>query len=872
MSNAGLSSDIEVAIKDSIEGLEFDLGVTDIEDNKMKAAVKSKLSSFISAKKLLEKWMNSTSAPSHSKIQKYSKELVKAGELAKDQMRVALRKKIVWQDLDADKRAAAVEAKPFILESIHTLNSGVVELRMQLDSDEINFSDKEFKIGFPERMARGELFKTDGLHKDWHNKSDDTIKICPYGSEGEIIEIQGLKIQLPEQPVSKKNILFSDKPKADQYWRRTPLPKGLSNDTEDEYVDYIVEEFRRRVYGVWFMNNGKPTYLTGNMYFWMQWYKDIDSGEYSDFRYAQNRLSYHTQACYVDSRSLGQAFIKSRRTGFTIEKLSRKLNLETMTRNFRSGLISKSGKDAEEAFAKKQYAFANLPFFFKPVVKGSDDSKNRIEFAKPSDKSKAAKKRQDKDSDDYLNTVSDYRNTTNDAYDSIKLNDHLCDEFAKIEKPANFLSHWKKVSPTMDENGIIVGKAWLGSSFESRDKGGREGKIIYDGSDIAKRNKVTLRTQTGLYRYFMPIDENSAGHTDKYGVCHQKKPHGRPPLNRKGEPILIGATEYYNALEADAKKLGQEAFNEHKRNHPRTVQDAFRDKVENSAFNLGNITDQYDYNDLLSSTGGTKTIRGDFGWKGGTFDTEVEWTPNPNGRFEVSWLPPPELRNQWEWKGSQRSPKNHWLGAGGLDPFGKDQTQAGTGSKGSIHFINRPNANYPETGRMFVLEYIHRPPRLAQFYEDALMSAVFFGYPIFYENDKSGIETYFTERGYLEYLMLRPERFDSRNNKKIKERGAPSRAIMIDAVYYALNDYINTYVGEMENGEMGNTFFQRTLEDWLKFEPNNRTAYDASISSGYALCAIQVDAVKPKTVHKVELSQAPFRMYNNKGNVSKMIK
>lgn len=872
MSNAGLSSDIEIAIEDSIEGLEFDLGVVDIEDNKMRAAVKSKLSSFTSAKKLLEKWMNSTSAPSHHKIQDFSRDLVEAGEIAKEQMRKALRKKISWEDLDADKRAAAVEAKPFILESIHTLNSGIVELRMQLDNDEINFSDKEFKVGYPERMARGELFKTDDFYKNWYNQDKDAVKICPYGSEGEIVTLYGLNIQLPEQPVSKNNILFSDKPKSEQYWRRTPMPKGLTKDSEEEYVEYIIEEFRRRIYGVWFMNNGEPTYLTGSMYFWLQWYKDIDSGEYSNFRVAQNRLSYHTHACYVDKRCLGQVFIKSRRTGFTLEKLSRKLNFETITSNFRSGMISKSGKDAEEAFAKKQYAFSNLPFFFKPVIKGSEDSKGSIEFAKPSDRSKEAKKRQDKDSDDYLNTKSDFRNTTNDAYDSTKLNDHLCDEFGKIEKPANFLFHWKKVAPTMDENGIIVGKAWLGSTLESRDKGGREAKIMWDGSDIKKRNKVTNRTRTALYRYFMSIDENSAGHTDKFGVCHTTRPKTRPPLNQAGEPILIGATEYYDALESEAKKQGQEAYNEHKRNHPRNIQDAFRDKVQNSAFNLNNITDQHDYNDLLMSTEGRKTIVGDFQWSGGVFDTEVEFVPNDNGRFEISWLPPKEMRNQWEWKNSQRAPKNHWLGAGGLDPFGKDQTQDGKGSKGSIHFINRPNANFPETGRMFVLEYIHRPDRLAQFYEDALMASVFYGYPIFYENDKSGIETYFQERGYLEFLMLRPARYDSRKNKKVKERGAPSRGIMIDAVYYALNDYINTYVGEKENGEMGNMFFQRTLEDWLRFEPNNRTAYDASISSGYALCAIQVDAPQVKNLPKVQLNQAPFRMYNNSGNVSKHIK
>ena len=870
MSNIGLSKDIESAIKDSIDGLNYDFGKVDIEDNKMKAVIKSKLSSFNAAKKLLHNWINSPYAPSHEKIQKYTKDLVMAGEISKRHMRRALGSKIRWDDMDADKHAAAIEAKPFILESFNSLNSGIVDLRNQLDNEDINFTDKEFKIGYPERMAKGEIINTTDFHKNWYNAKEDAIKICPQGSEGEILELQGIKVQLPEVPVSKNNILFSDKPKAEQYWRRTPMPKGLSKENEDEYIEYIIEEFRRRVFGVWFMNNGKPTYITGHMYFWLQWYKDIDNGNYSNFREAQNRLSYHTKACEVDKRCIGQVFVKSRRTGFTLEKLSRKLNLETMTANFKSGLTSKSGKDAEEAFAKKQYAFANLPFFFKPVVKGSDDSKTRIEFAKPSDRSKEAKKRQDKDVDDYLNTVSDFRNTTNDAYDSVKLSDYLSDEYAKFEKPANFLLHWKKVAPTMDESGIIVGKAWLGSTFESRDKGGREGKIIYDGSDPTKRDKVTKRTRTGLYRYFMPIDENSAKHTDKYGICHQTKPRGNP-LNQAGEIITEGAKEYYDARESSARKEGQEAFNEHKRNLPRIVQDAFRDKINDSAFNLTNIQDQLDYNELLVGDG-NMVIRGDFSWKDGVQDTEVVWTPRENGRFAVTWLPPSDLRNKYTWKGAQRFPSNHWLGAGGLDPFGKDQTQDNRGSKGSIHFINRPNANYPETSEMFVLEYIHRPPLLNQFYEDALMAAVFYGYQIFYENDKSGIETYFEQRGYLEYLMLRPSRYDSRKNQKIKERGAPSRGIMINAVYYALSDYINTKVGEKENGEMGNVFFEDTLRDWMKFQPDNRTAYDASISSGYALCAIQVDAPKPKEEVKVTLQVAPFRMYNNKGNVSEEVR
>ena len=35
----------------------------------------------------------------------------------------------------------------------------------------------------------------------------------------------------------------------------------------------------------------------------------------------------------------------------------------------------------------------------------------------------------------------------------------------------------------------------------------------------------------------------------------------------------------------------------------------------------------------------------------------------------------------------------------------------------------------------------------------------------------------------------------------------------------------------------GDMYFQRTLEDWAKFDINNRTTHDASISSGLALMA-----------------------------------
>jgi len=73
-----------------------------------------------------------------------------------------------------------------------------------------------------------------------------------------------------------------------------------------------------------------------------------------------------------------------------------------------------------------------------------------------------------------------------------------------------------------------------------------------------------------------------------------------------------------------------------------------------------------------------------------------------------------------------------------------------------------------------------------------------------------------------------------------------------------------------QDGEVGNMFFNRTLEDWARFEYNNRTKYDASISSGLALMAIQRFDLQPKKEKsKININ---FVRYDNTGFQSKIIK
>ena len=76
------------------------------------------------------------------------------------------------------------------------------------------------------------------------------------------------------------------------------------------------------------------------------------------------------------------------------------------------------------------------------------------------------------------------------------------------------------------------------------------------------------------------------------------------------------------------------------------------------------------------------------------------------------------------------------------------------------------------------------------------------------------------------------------------------------------------YLGE----EYGDMYFDSTLEDWARFNINNRTKHDASISSGLAIMACNKNRYYP--VNKIERKPISlgFKKYNNKGTVSKIIK
>ena len=67
-------------------------------------------------------------------------------------------------------------------------------------------------------------------------------------------------------------------------------------------------------------------------------------------------------------------------------------------------------------------------------------------------------------------------------------------------------------------------------------------------------------------------------------------------------------------------------------------------------------------------------------------------------------------------------------------------------------------------------------------------------------------------------------------------------------------------------------YFNRTLNDWAKFDINKRTKFDATISSGLAIMACNRHLYKPNADKQVSKTNFNFSKYKNSGMRSQIIK
>ena len=261
----------------------------------------------------------------------------------------------------------------------------------------------------------------------------------------------------------------------------------------------------------------------------------------------------------------------------------------------------------------------------------------------------------------------------------------------------------------------------------------------------------------------------------------------------------------------------------------------------------------------------------------GEKDTKVVFSPDKRGRFLVGWTPEKALQNRIIVKNGIKYPGNEHLGAFGCDSYDISGVVGGGGSNGALHGVTKFNMDNAPSNEFF-LQYVARPQTAEIFFEEVLMACVFYGMPILAENNKPRILYHFKNRGYRGFSMNRPDKVYTKLSKTERELGGiPNTSEDVKQSHAAaIESYIEKYVGiDMEgtyrdSDEMGSMAFTRTLEDWARFDINNRTRFDATISSGLAVMAIQKHLYQPeKKDSKISIN---FARYNNKGRTSELIK
>ena len=731
-----------------------------------------------------------------------------------------------------------------------------------------------YKIVEPVKKTTISRLNKKRLWKYGYNKENDIVVISKTGKIGQVVEIQGLRIGLPSKP---KRVHLFDKNK----WQRLEYPKELGKlknifdwrsypeEAKEQWYDYIDEEFKRRDEGFWFENNGKPTYITGSHYMYLQWSK-IDVGA-PNFREANRLFFIFWEACKADNRCYGMCYLKNRRSGFSFMSSAETVNLATISSDSRYGILSKSGADAKKMFTDKVVPISvNYPFFFKPIQDGMDRPKSELAYRVPASKFTRRKITANEKEEELvgLDTTIDWKNTGDNSYDGEKLSLLVHDESGKWERPDNILNNWRVTKTCLRLGARIVGKCMMGSTSNALDKGGDNFKKLYNDSDVTSRNR-NGQTKSGLYSLFIPMEWNYEGFIDEYGQPVFNNPD-HDVYGPDGELIDIGIIDHWNN-EADGLKGDSDGLNEFYRQFPRTEEHAFRDEAKNSIFNLTKIYEQIDYNEGIRNDSVVTT--GSFQWINGIKDTNVIFYPDSNGRFKISWTPPANLQNKIIIKNGVKYPGNEHMGAFGCDSYDISGTVDGRGSNGSLHGLTKFSMEDAPPNHMF-LEYIARPQTAEIFFEDILMACVFYGMPLLAENNKPRLLYYFKRRGYRGFSMNRPDKVWNKLSVTEKEIGGiPNSSEDIKQAHAAaIEMYIQEHVGHKGDGIYGNIYFNETLNDWAKFDINKRTKFDATISSGLAIMACNRHLYRPNVEYKKQPLNISISKYSNTGNTSRIIK
>lgn len=532
--------------------------------------------------------------------------------------------------------------------------------------------------------------------------------------------------------------VYSRSPKkSEQYWeipapptdyvKKRAAEKAAQKNNPDhfdpELAAYQNREWFRRLNGFWFYNNGIPTYITGQHYFYLSHWS-IDVGPPA-FRWSGVQFFYFWASASEDPRCGGIVRYMPRRTGKTYELGCIAFEVATRSRNALVGIQSKSEKDAENVYWKHIIQPSlKLKDFFVPIYDRATGRAPRKKLRFFASNSRSGVDFDAEESARALNTELDYRSPYEKAYDGTKTRIIIEDEFGKLDTEYDLLERHKTIYYCVKDGGKFVGKMLYATTVEEMANGKTiaQSRELFDMSDPTDRLS-NGETKSSLYRFWLPAYETLD--YDKFGM----------PLIEQNKETLRARTDYY------LTKGDHHGYASEKRKQPWCVEDIFRVSAKSPVWDITRISEQIDAlswrnKDELYHTGSLV-------WENGVRDTKVKFVANKNGRFGFV-----ELMNGEQ---NLRFPQNRSIFVGGVDPF-EQAVAVHQPSKAAAYIRKKFDPVNPDRSDMPWVQYYGRPSP-NEFFEDMVKLAVYMGCQLLIENNKSQCGEYIRSRGYSPFLM-----------------------------------------------------------------------------------------------------------------------
>jgi hypothetical protein len=700
-------------------------------------------------------------------------------------------------------------------------------------------------------------------------------------------------IPLPEPPAWDRIDGFGLNP-IDQVFTRRVIPRDVmelegSCETLDdiwdelkaspgryrEVIQFIQREIWHELNGYWFFCNGKPTYIPGHMYVYLNYWRG-DEG-YLQYRDRDRKWFLFQEYMERLNNFLGMNAPKPRRCGDTTKASCVNYMRTIKKRNVNCGMQSATLSHAEEVFVNHIVSpWTELPFWLKPLYDGTSNPKEKLSFVPPAKQSRTSRVTGRKGSilvkDRGLGSKVVFRSSAEKAFDTFKMWSYHGDEVGKTTE-SDIYKRYYIIRPSMVTGSKINGNVIHTSTVEEQTKAGGENfmKLCKDSMFEQQYVNPSGRTTSWLANLFLPADEGLAEFVGKYGESIKDTPTAsqvefmrQAYPTKSNDDLLIGATEYLlrerRSLEMSKNYVG---LNDAKRMYPLFYRECWVRADSDNGMPLHVIEPRVNDLSLMFASQGNIIRTGRFvRVSQRDSDSDVMWVDDRKGPFEVSFLFPEEsMANKRVKSVKGWTPSRTDFGIAGADDFSAKKTEGSRMSDGGgAVFMYKTSDDDQQKdiatweGHRFICLYKHRPGTTEEWGEDMLMMCQYYGVLFFPENNLYVAAKHFEDRGYGGYLKYE---VDSKTKRFKKNCGWANTGDNPQRLWRKLRDYFTLHAGREMHLSL--------LKDALDIPGIEKlTDYDRFVAAGS--CLMGAEDFSMENIHKARERTIDIRKFytNNK--------